>query len=342
MSKASNRQFRVALIGTESLVAQELREALAASSLPLKSIEFYDPGVEEEYSQLTEFKGEAKVIHHPDGYLLEGLDLVFLAADGQTNLEFGRLARDKGFRAIDLVGSFSGELEIPAVVAGVNDKILDNKEIWLVANPRPVSIILSQVLFTLASSLPVVRALAVGLQPVSVFDQAGLEELAEEGFALLSGENYERKIFPEQIAFNSFPLAEKTAPAGQVWQEAQLEEQIKKILTGKDIKLTLSLVQVPVFHGYSLMLYTELAENREIADIENALKKNRLFKYFPADDSQLISTRLVAGKDEIFIGHLRKTQNKPTGFWLWVAADNLSAGSASNALALARRMLGIG
>jgi len=204
-----------------------------------------------------------------------------------------------------------------------------------------VSIILSQVLFTLASSLPVVRALAVGLQPVSVFDQAGLEELAEESFALLSGENYERKIFPEPIAFNSFPLSEKTAPAGQVWQEGQLEEQIKKILAAKNIKFGLSLVQVPVFHGYSVMLYIELAENREIADIENALKKNRLFKYFPVDSSQLISNRLVAGKDEIFIGHLRKTLDQPLGFWLWMAADNLSA-SASNALALARKMLGIG
>lgn len=342
MNKTSSRQFRVALIGTRSLAAQELREALAASSLPLKSIEFYDPGVEEEYSQLTEFKGEAKVIHHPDAYLLEGLDLVFLAADRQTNLEFGHLARDKGFRAIDLVGSFSGELEIPAVVAGVNDQILDNKEIWLVANPQPVSIILSQVLFTLASSLPVVRALAVGLQPVSVFDQGGLEELAEESFALLSGENYERKIFSEPIAFNSFPLSEKLATAGQVWQEGQLEEQIKKILTGKDINFTLSVVQVPVFHGYSFMLYTELAEKREVADIESALKRNRLFKYFPADSSQLISNRLVAGKNEIFIGQLRKAVDKPEGFWLWVAADNLSAGSAYNALSLARKMLGIG
>ncbi len=342
MSKAFSRQFRVALIGTGSLVAQEIREALAASSLPLKSIEFYDPGVEEEYSQLTEFKGEAKVIHHPDSYLLEGLDLVFLAADRQTNLKFGSLARDKGFRAIDLVGSFCGEGEVPVVVAGVNDQILDNKEIWLVANPQPVSIILSQVLFTLTRSLPVVRALSVGLQPVSVFDQVGLEELAEESFALLSGENYERKFFPEQIAFNSFPLSEKTAPAGLVFKEVQFEQEIKKILTGKDINFTLSVVQVPVFHGYSLMLYTELAEKREVADIENALKRNRLFKYFPADSSQLISNRLVAGKNEIFIGHLRKAVDKPEGFWLWVAADNLSAGSASNALSLARKMLGIG
>jgi len=59
------------------------------------------------------------------------------------------------------------------------------------------------------------------------------------------------------------------------------------------------------------------------------------------DSSQLISNRLVAGKDEIFIGHLRKTLDQPLGFWLWMAADNLSA-SASNALALARKMLGIG
>ncbi|MGB9893589.1 MAG: hypothetical protein ACPLRA_04185, partial [Candidatus Saccharicenans sp.] len=103
MNKGSDRQFRVALIGTDSLRSQEIKNLLSTDKFPLKSIEFYDPTVAEEYSKLTEFKNEPKVIHHPDPYLLEGLDLVFLAADPDTNRKFGQLAREKGFKAIDLV-----------------------------------------------------------------------------------------------------------------------------------------------------------------------------------------------------------------------------------------------
>ncbi|HRD01636.1 MAG TPA: Asd/ArgC dimerization domain-containing protein [Candidatus Saccharicenans sp.] len=341
MSKASSRQFRLALIGTDSLCSREIREALASDPLPLKSIEFYDPGVEEEYSQLTEFKGEARVIHHPDAYLLEGLDLVFLVADRETNLKFGRLAKDKGFRAIDLAGTFRGDSEVPAVVSGVNDQILDNKEIFLVANPHPISIILSQVLSTLANLAPVVRSAAVVLQPVSAYDYGGIEELAEESFTLLSSGNYERKIFPEQIAFNSFPLSEKMGPDGYSLKEEQVKQEIKNILAGKNINLSLSIVQVPVFHGYGLMIYTELAENKQLSEVENVFRKNCLFKYFPANSSQLISNKLAAGKDEIFVGHLRKEADCPGSFWIWVAADNLSAGSAVNALGLARKILGV-
>jgi aspartate-semialdehyde dehydrogenase len=341
MSKASSRQFRIALIGTNSLRAQEMREQLASGLIPLKSIEFYDPGVEEEYSQLTEFKGEAKVIHHPDVYLLEGLDLVFLASDLKTNLKFGQLAKEKGYRAIDLAGSFTGRPGVPAVVAGVNDQILDNKNMALVTNPHPVSIIITQVLSALARLTPVLKSLAVVLQPVSAYEQSGIEELAEESFTLLSSGNYERKIFPEQMAFNSFPLTDKAAPAGHSLKEKQVEQEIKNILAGHNLSFSLSMVQVPVFHGYSLMIYTELAENRALGEVENVFKKNRLFKYFPPNSSQLISNKLVAGENEIFVGHLRRDSDRPGSFWLWVAADNLTAGSAVNALGLARKMLGL-
>ncbi|MDD8020467.1 MAG: Asd/ArgC dimerization domain-containing protein [Acidobacteriota bacterium] len=341
MSKTSGRQFRLALIGTNSLCAQEIKGRLASSLLPLKSIEFYDPGVEEEYSQLTEFKGEAKVIHHPDAYMLEGLDLVFLAADRKTNIKFGRLAREKGFRAIDLAGSFMTDPEVPAVVTGVNDKILDSKQITLVANPHPISIILSQVFSIISGWAAVRKFLAVALQPVSAFDQAGIEELAEESFALLSGESYERKIFADQIAFNLLPLSGKKGSDGYTLEEKQIEQEMKGILAGKNLAFSLSVVQVPVFHGYGLMIHAELAESKDPAELESVFKKNRLIKFFPSGSSQPVSNKLVAGEDDIFAGHLKLDPGQPGGFWLWVAADNLTAGSANNALGLAKKMLGL-
>src|SRR4030043_2009933 len=121
---ASKKKFRVGLIGTDSLRGKEMKNILSAKKFPLSHIEFFDTDVQEEYGKLTEFQGEPCVIHHPSAAALEGLDLVFLAADRETSLVFGGLAAKKKYRAIDLAGAFSDKANIPLVVAGVNDSVL--------------------------------------------------------------------------------------------------------------------------------------------------------------------------------------------------------------------------
>jgi len=341
MSKGSVRQFRVALIGTDSLRSQEIKNLLSSSQFPLKSMEFYDPTVAEEYSKLTEFKAEPKVIHHPDPYLLEGLDLVFLAADQVTNRKFGRLAREKGFRAIDLEESFTADPGVPTIVAGVNDEILNRKEVYLVSNPHPVTIFLSHVFQALVKNFHLKKALAMVLQPVSAYENEGIEELAEQSYALLSSSSFSRKLFGEQIAFNLLPGVEKVDKDGFSDKEKQIIQEIGKVLGKPEFTFSLSLVQAPVFHVYSLMVYIELVEDLELAELENVFKKKAVFKFFPQDSTQRISNVRVAGQGKIFIGHLKKDQSLPGSYWLWVAADNLTVGSALNALEIARKMFGL-
>jgi len=340
MSKATNRQFRVALIGTDSLRGQEIKNLLGAGKFPLKSIEFYDPDVAEEYSKLTEFQDEPKVIHHPDPYLLEGLDLVFLAADRTTNRKFGLLAKDKGFRAIDLAESFSADPDIPLIVAGVNDELLREKGVFLVANPHPVTIFLSHVFWAILSLSPIKKSVAMILQPVSAFENAGIEELAEQSYALLSSLSINKKVFREQIAFNFLPGVEKPEKDGFSNKEKQILQEMRKVLNKQVFPFSLSMVQAPVFHVYSLMIYIELSGEVELAELEKVFKKKSIFNFLPAASAEQISNVKVAGKEQIFIGHLKKDEAIPGSFWLWVAADNLTVGSAINALKIARKMLG--
>jgi len=340
MSKTEERQFRVALVGTDSLRAKEIKSLLSRGQFPIKSIEFYDPGVEEEYSKLTDFGDEPKVIHHPDPYLMEGLDLVFLAADRETNRRFGMLSREKGYRAIDLEESFADSPEVPVVVAGVNDSLLGREEVRLVANPHPVTIFLSHVFSAIQTSYQIGRALAMVLQPVSAYENEGIEELAEQSYALLSSSSLSRKVFSEQIAFNLLPGVEKAGSDGFSAKEKQIIQELKRVLT-PGYALSLSLVQAPVFHVYSIMVYVELTRDAGLSELERVFKKKAIFKLFPADSTEQISNLKVAGEEKIFIGHLKKDQSLPGSFWLWVAANNLTIGSALNALEIARRMLGL-
>ncbi len=341
MAKKENRELRVALIGTDSLRGQEIKSLLAASNFPLKSMEFYDPDVEEEYSKLTDFKEEPKVIHHPDAYLLDGLDLVFLAADLETNRRFGYLAREKGYRAIDLGESFTDDPQVPVVVAGVNDSVLRETSPYLISNPNPVSILLSHLFSAIMKKYHLRKAVTMILQPVSAYENEGIEELAEQSYALLSSSSLNKKVFKEQIAFNFLPAVDQPEGDGFSSREKQIRLEIQRILPGAGFGFTLSLVQAPVFHVYSLMLFVELEEQPEIRDLESCFGGSEVFSLVPAGASDQISNIRVSGQDKIFVGHIKKDSSIVNGYWLWAAADNLIVGSALNALNLARKLFGL-
>lgn len=338
MSKKEKRELRVALIGTDSLRGQEIKNLLSTTRFPIKSMEFYDPEVEEEYSKLTEFREEPKVIHHPDAYLLEGLDLVFLAADRETNRRFGYLAREKGYRAIDLSESFPDDQEVPVVVAGVNDSVLKDKSLYLISNPNPVSILLSHIFSAIQRNYHLQKAVSMVLQPVSAYENEGIEELAEQSYALLSSSSLNKKVFKEQVAFNFLPAVDQPEADGFSFREKQIRAEVKRILPQPNFGLTVSLVQAPVFHVYSVMLFVELEEEPEISQLEASFRHQEIFRLVPAGAQEQISNIKVAGQDKIFIGHIKKESSIKGGYWLWAAADNLTVGSSLNALTIARKL----
>jgi len=337
---ANSRKLRVALIGTDSLRGKELKNILGAKKLPLFQLEFFDTDVQEEYGKLTEFEGEPRVIHHPTAAALEGMDLVFLAADRETSLLFGRLAAEKGYQAIDLTGAFSDRNDIPLIVAGVNDSLLPTARPPLVANPHPVTIILSSLLCRFISKFGIVKAVAFVLQPVSAFDESGIEELASQSAAMLSGASPSKEVFHDQIAFNILSHTETPDATGFSSGERQVIAQVKRVLGRPDLPLSLSVIQAPVFHTYSIMAYLEPAAETNIQDLERLFRESPLFKIGPRSAACAVTCLSVAGKEQIFIGQIKKEESLPNSYWIWTITDNLTRGSALNALEIALALNG--
>ncbi|OGD17096.1 MAG: hypothetical protein A2Y69_06885, partial [Candidatus Aminicenantes bacterium RBG_13_59_9] len=269
---------------------------------------------------------------------LEGFDLVFLAADKETNLSFGRLAAEKKYRAVDLSGAFRNQDDIPLVVAGVNDSLLAARPYSLIANPHPVTIILSSLLHRLIVKLGLAKAVVFVLQPVSAFDQSGIEELAGQSAAMLSGASPNREVFGEQIAFNILSHTDAPDANGFSAGERQVISEVKRVLNFSDLALSLSVIQAPVFHTYSIMAYVEPATKTDIQDIESIYKESPLFKIGAPSPSCPVSCLSVAGKEQIFIGQIKKEESFPNAFWIWTVTDNLTRGSALNALEIARTL----
>lgn len=333
---ARQKSFRVALIGTDSLRGKEIKAILSTKKFPLSHIEFFDVDVKEEYSKLTEFRGEPRVIHHPTAEALEGLDLVFLAGDKETSRQFGGLASKKKFRAIDLTEAFSGVEEIPLVVAGVNDSLLAGRRLPVVANPHPLTIILSSLFHRLIGRFGLEKAVVFALQPVSVFDESGIEELASQSAAMLSSAALKKEVFRDQIAFNILSHTESPDANGFSAGERRVVAEVKRILGLPDLPLYLSIVQAPVFHTYSVMAYVELRAEPNIRNLKEIYQGEPLFEVGPASSACAVSSISVAGKEQIFIGQIKREETSPRAFWIWTVTDNLTRGSALNALEIAR------
>ncbi|MFQ6069356.1 MAG: Asd/ArgC dimerization domain-containing protein [Candidatus Aminicenantales bacterium] len=331
-------KYRLALVGTDSLRGKEIKNVLDSRISIFGKVDFFDPDVEEEYSKLTQFRGEATVIHHLDEESLLSADLVFLASDRKINRNLGFLAEKKKIKTIELNETFNRDAGIPVVVAGVNDEIVIREEPFLIANPNPVTIILSHLFNLVQRNCGLSRAISFVLQPVSAFENEGIDELADQSVALLSSTSMKKKVFKEQIAFNLLSYTEKPGKDGFCPVERQIISEIKRVFKGREFPFSLSLVQAPIFHTYSIMSFFEVEKETDIAELQQLFERNVFFKFSPPSVSCPVSSISVAGKEEIYIGQIKKEVSFANSFWVWTVADNLTRGSALNALEIAEKL----
>ena len=333
------RDINLAIIGTFSLKGRELKNTLENKNLPIKKIRFLDPEVKEEYSHLTDFKGEAQIIQSVKEENLYNMDIVFFTSDSETSKKYCSLAQQYNFRAIDLSGTFNAQKEIPLVVAGVNDSIL-NEENYIIANPHPLAIILSAFLHSLQKNFVLNRILVVAFQPASEYEKSGIDELMDQSIGFLNLSKIPKKIFKEQIAFNLISRVGKLEKDGFTDIERTVVKEIKRILSKDTMPLSLSLIQAPIFHTYSLLAFIEFKDSPTIPEIENIFRKSSIFEVTSPDETPP-SPVSIAGKDKIYIGQIKKDNVFSNSFWFWLVADNLTRGSVLNAVEVAEKLISI-
>jgi aspartate-semialdehyde dehydrogenase len=332
------KPIHLALLGTDSLRGRELRKVMEKGNLPPHEMEFFDPSVQTEYSNLSQYRGEAKIVRPPDPLSVSAADLVFLAADGDVNLEYGRMAEEKGFIALDLSLTFNREPRIPVVVAGINEHVLRERKAAVFANPHPASILLAHIFFEL-KSFRIEKAVAFLMQPVSAFGQEGIDELAAQTIQVLDGAGLSRNVFKSQIAFNCLSQTESVDRNGFSPSEKQIVEELRRIFQDGKFPLTLSIVQVPVFFSYAVMIYLELGNKASIQSLRNAFKDSSCIKALSPSLDCLPSAVFTAGSEKIVVGQIKNDRTVEKGYWLWGATDNFTRGSALNAVEITRVLL---
>jgi aspartate-semialdehyde dehydrogenase len=320
--------YRIGIVNPLTLVGNEVASILRERSFPAAKIVLLD-STGKSSGALTEVNEEPAVVIAVSDDELEDCDLVFFCGPAALNREWVERAEDDGFIAIDLsTGTPPGgePVEGPLAVAGVNLDGIDSERV--VVSPHPVAIPIALILHQVGKAGAVEACTATVVQPASVYDQAGVEELARQTISVLNIATVPTEVFERQLAFNLYPAAEH--------EEELIVGQIKS-LTSARTEIALLVTQGTIFHGHTFSLFIKTAAELEAGAVEAALKANPAIAF--AEGDQAFGTIDAAGKDEVLIAEVRRDPAIRGGFWVWAVCDNLRRSSALNAVLVAEKVL---
>lgn len=319
----SQAGYRLGIINPLTLVGTEVQTILRKRAFPYAKIALLDASGQSA-GALTEIDSEPAVVAPVSQEGLDDLDLVFFCGPAETNREWIARHDTDAFIAVDLsqpTTTDDGKLAI----AGVNlEEIVEGDRVLV--SPHPVAIPIALILHQIRTLSPIDICTATVVQPASEFEQAGVEELAQQTISVLNIQSVPKQIFDRQLAFNLYPALERNEEfiAGQV-----------RALVPNDLALLIT--QGTIFHGHTFSLFIRTREELDEAQVRQALGANPALA-LPEGDQQF-GTIDAAGKDEVLIADVRRDPSIRGGFWVWAVCDNLRRSSALNAVLVAEKVL---
>jgi len=317
--------YRLGIINPLTLVGNEIKTILRDRAFPFDRIALLD-SAGEAAGALTEIGDEPAVVAPVSEIELEDLDLVFFCGPPAANRPWIEKQRADGFVVIDLSQPTSIE-DGKLAVAGINLETIDATDKMLVS-PHPVAIPLALILHQIESLSPVEICTATVVQPASEFEQAGVEELAQQTVSVLNISSVPQEIFDRQLAFNLYPAPEHN--------EEFIVAQVKA-LAGPRTELALLVTQGTIFHGHTFSLFVKTQSELTRERILDALRSSPAIALPEGDQS--FGTIDAAGKDEVLIAEVRPDPSIRGGFWVWAVCDNLRRSSALNAVLVAEKVM---
>jgi len=267
-----------------------------------------------------------------------GIDIALFSAGGSRSLEYAPKFAADGAVVVDNSSAWRMDPEVPLVVPEVNPHaVAGYKNKGIIANPNCSTIQMVVPLKPLHDYGRIKRIVVATYQAVSGAGQKAIEELSAQTRAWCAGEELPpARVIAHQIAFNCVPHIDVFLENAYTREEMKMVNETRKIMEDDSIRVTATCVRVPVFYGHAEAVNIET--ERKITPE----KARELLSNFPGvvvmDDPEKKTYPLqiqVAGRDEVFVGRIREDESVECGLNLWVVADNLRKGAATNAVQIA-------
>ena len=329
------KQFNVAVVGATGAVGQQMLEILAERDFPIKEIRLL--ASERSVGKFLEFKGEQHEVQLLDKDAFEGIDIALFSAGGARSEEFCPVAAAAGAVCVDNSSAWRMDPEVPLVVPEVNPQdIAQYTKKGIIANPNCSTIQMLVALKPLHDAAKIKRIVVSTYQAVSGTGRNAIDELRIQSGELLNGRPADCEVYPHQIAFNCLPHIDVFLDNGYTKEEMKMVNETRKIFGDDSIGVTATTVRVPVFYSHSESVNIE-TEQKLTADKARELLSTAPGVQVVDDVANLVYPLATdaAGQDLTLVGRIREDESIANGLNLWVVADNLRKGAATNAVQIA-------
>ncbi len=328
--------YKVAVVGATGNVGREMLSVLSTRSFPVSEV--YALASPKSAGKEVSFgEDDTLRVQSLDKFNFKGVDIVLSSAGSAVSKEFAPNAAKAGAVVIDNTSFFRMDKDVPLVVPEVNPEAIKGyKKKGIIANPNCSTIQMVVALKPLHDIAPIKRVVVATYQSVSGAGKEAMDELFNQTRALYSGDAPSREVFAKQISFNVIPQIDVFMDDGYTKEEWKMRVETRKILD-PDIEVTATCVRVPVFVGHSEAVNVEFKKPITVSQARKALQKAEGIVVVDKPDPEegIITAQEIAGEDPVYVSRIRKDETVKNGLSLWVVADNLRKGAATNAVQIA-------
>ncbi len=330
------KEAHVAVVGATGMVGKEIIETLESRQFKVASLRLL--ASKKSAGQVILFRGEPTKVEELTPNSFEGIDIALFSAGGSISEKFAPIAVKAGAIVIDNTSHFRLDDTVPLVVPEVNKHALKTHK-GIIANPNCSTAQLVMALKPIHDQATIKRLVISTYQSVSGAGKEAVLELENQSRYLMKGEAAEPEVFTKPMPFNVIPQIDVFQDNGYTKEEMKMILETNKILEA-DIAITATAVRVPVFISHSEAVNIQTEKPISVEDVKKCLTD------FPGvtvqdntADLEYPTPREVAGKDDVYVGRIRKDISQDNSIDCWIVADNLRKGAALNAVQIAEELV---
>ena len=326
------KKYKLALVGATGLVGRKAREVLEESKLPISEYVFFCSS-NSAGSKINFMGKEYTARELKEDSFDEGFDFAIFSAGGETSKKFSPIAASKGCIVVDNSSAFRMDPEVPLIVPEVNMyAAFSNKGI--IANPNCSTIQAVIPLKALGEKYHIKRIVYSTYQAVSGGGKSAVDDFYNTQKGL------EPKKFPYPIYNNCLPHIDVFLENGYTKEEMKMINETRKILDRPDLKITATTVRVPVLNSHSESINVEFEKDFDLTEVRSTLQNypGIIVEDDPSSNTYPIATH-ASEHNDVFVGRIRRDESVDYGLNLWVVADNIRKGAATNAIQIVQKLI---
>ena len=333
--------MKVAIVGVSGAVGQEFLRVLEERNFPMDELVLF--GSQRSAGSKYSFRGkeyEVKLLQHNDDF--KDVDIAFTSAGAGTSKEFAETITKYGAVMIDNSSAFRMDEDVPLVVPECNAEDALKRPRGIIANPNCTTIMMVVVLKPIEKLSHITNIHVASYQSASGAGAQAMAELQEQYKEIVEGKPVTVNKFAYQLAYNVIPQIDVFTDNGYTKEEMKMFNETRKILHS-DVKCSAMCVRISSLRAHAEAVWIETEKPLEVADVQAALAAAPGVTLQDDPKTQTYPMPLfTGGKDDVFVGRVRKDISNENGITLWLSGDQIKKGAALNAVQIAEYLIKVG